>query len=310
MFQFNPTLVPESEVERLAEIEPGSVNSKYFTDASLGIRRVGLSKVRLVCHATAKCPQNNHYINTKSSCHRQGCCYKNGECFQHAWYILKLCPSGSHCKEHCEQNNLCNGGTCVEQADSPGYSCTCPAEFDGDNCERELGPCELSNPCNGGTCVAQADSPGYSCTCPYGTCGDNCERPAPDCFSFVKTNFAKPYDEAAALCTPTGTDGRIVSRIISEEDIGFKYMIKLVHYAKSISETKFWIGVKGDRDAEEYVYTETGGNAERLSYRFNNGVVPDYPRSGEECVYMDMGTLKFFTDSCLQEHPAMCVYKS
>jgi len=136
MFQFNPTLVPESEVERLAEIEPGSVNSKYFTDASLGIRRVGLSKVRLVCHATAKCPQNNHYINTKSSCHRQGCCYKNGECFQHAWYILKLCPSGSHCKEHCEQNNLCNGGTCVEQADSPGYSCTCPFGTCGDNCER------------------------------------------------------------------------------------------------------------------------------------------------------------------------------
>merc|ERR1712183_761423 len=270
MFQFNPTLVPESEVERLAEIEPGSVNSKYFTDASLGIRRVGLSKVRLVCHATAKCPQNNHYINTKSSCHRQGCCYKNGECFQHAWYILKLCPSGSHCKEHCETNNLCNGGTCV----------------------------------------AQADSPGYRCTCPYGTCGDNCERPAPDCFSFVKTNAAKPYDEAAALCTPTGTDGRIVSRIISEEDIGFKYLIKLAQYAKTISETKFWIGVKGDRDAEEYVYTETGGNAEGLTYRFNNMVVPDYPRSGEECVYMDMGTLKFFTDSCLQEHPAMCVYKS
>merc|ERR1712212_549066 len=62
MFQFNPTLVPESEVERLAETESVSVNSKYFTDASLGIRRIGLSKVRLVCHATAKCPQNNHYI--------------------------------------------------------------------------------------------------------------------------------------------------------------------------------------------------------------------------------------------------------
>ena len=37
--------------------------------------------------------------------------------------------------EHCEQKNLCNSGTCVAKADSPGYSCTCPDGFGGDNCE-------------------------------------------------------------------------------------------------------------------------------------------------------------------------------
>ena len=36
--------------------------------------------------------------------------------------------------------------------------------------------CEKKKLCNTGTCVAQADSPGFTCTCPYGTCGEYCER--------------------------------------------------------------------------------------------------------------------------------------
>jgi len=273
MFEFNPTLVPESDAERKAEIEAALDNSdifkteytEYFTDALLGIRRIGLSKVRLVCHATAKCPQNNNYINTKSSCHRQGCCYKNGECFQNAWFILKLCPTGSICKELCEKNNLCKSGTCN----------------------------------------AMAESPGYRCTCPYGICGDNCERS--DCFAFTVTTAVKPFAEALTLCQGTGTGGRMVSRVLGSDGSG--YHTEITTTADGTTDDKYWVAIQGDNDKEQYLLTETQADAESgLVFDWNAAGVPDYPTAGEKCVYLDTTDNKLHTDSCSQEHYALCMH--
>jgi len=267
---FNPTIVPESDVERKAEIEAALDNSdifkkeytEYFTDAILGIRRIGLSKVRLVCHATAKCPQNNRYINTKSSCHRQGCCFRKGECFQNAWFILKLCPTASHCKELCETNNLCNSGTCATKADSPGYQCNCP----------------------------------------YGVCGDNCETS--DCFGFSVTSAVKIYSEAAALCATAGANGGIASRVLGSDGSG--HHAKITTFADILSD-KYWVGIKGDTTEEAYLFTDKSANAESgLVFAWDG--VPDYPTAGEKCVYLDTSDNLLKTDLCSQEHYALCMF--
>ncbi|PAA55287.1 hypothetical protein BOX15_Mlig020206g1 [Macrostomum lignano] len=89
----------------------------------------------------------------------------------------KVCRSGwigADCKTpHPCSTGVCqNGATCVPNGDS--YSCRCPADYSGTNCETFLNPCTYRNPCkNGATCVLNGDS--YSCRCPADYSGTNCE---------------------------------------------------------------------------------------------------------------------------------------
>jgi len=274
MFDFNPTIIPKSDTERLAEIEPGlKYYPEYMSEALLGIRRVGLSKVRLVCHATDKCPQNTpyRYPNTKSSCYRQGCCYnyQDGECYKNLWIFLKLCPPGSFCKEHCEKKNLCNTGTCV----------------------------------------AQANSPGFTCTCPYGVCGDNCER-TDDCFKFfVTTGVHQPFDGSKSLCEAGGTQGRVASRILTSE--GSSYHAQITATLTAAAVDKYFLGIKGDSAKSQYLLTETDGDAESgLLFSWTGGSAPDYPTSGEVCVIYDKSTGKMVSEACGQENYALCQYSN
>ena len=52
---------------------------------------------------------------------------------------IKLCRGiyfKTHCgTDNCEQNSLCNTGTCFAIADSPGYRCNCPDGVSGAGCE-------------------------------------------------------------------------------------------------------------------------------------------------------------------------------
>ncbi|CAF4553802.1 unnamed protein product [Rotaria sp. Silwood1] len=74
-------------------------------------------------------------------------------------------------------SNPCNQGTCVTSSNCLGkicgYSCLCPNDTTGTNCEIGGDPC-WSSPCkNGGSCSISSNT--YSCQCisPYG--GTNCE---------------------------------------------------------------------------------------------------------------------------------------
>jgi len=273
MLNFNPTIVPRSEAERVAEDVEDGVNyyPKYLSHPLIGIRRVGLSKVRLVCHATERCYQNTPYRfqNTRSSCYRQGCCFRDGVCYQNIWLFLKLCPPGSFCEQHCEKKKLCNTGTCV----------------------------------------AQADSPGFTCTCPYGTCGDYCER-TDDCFKFqVTSGTHQPYDDSAIVCSGVGTDGQIVSRILTSE--GASYHAQITATLAAAAVDKYFLGIKGISADQQYKLVETGGDAESgLMFRWNDGSAPDYPTTGGECVLYNKATSDMTTMSCSQENYALCQYSN
>ena len=50
-----------------------------------------------------------------------------------------------------------------------------------------------------------------------------------DCFKFqVTSGTHQPYDDSAIVCTGVGTDGQIVSRILTSE--GASYHALVIHY--------------------------------------------------------------------------------
>lgn len=86
------------------------------------------------------------------------------------------CPvglSGKNCDEgyNCNQKPCKNGGTCKKN----GNSCTCPPEYTGLDCSRDVDEC-ASSPCkNNGICV---NTPGgFTCNCSASSYGGNlCEQ--------------------------------------------------------------------------------------------------------------------------------------
>ncbi|ESO11253.1 hypothetical protein HELRODRAFT_124998, partial [Helobdella robusta] len=88
----------------------------------------------------------------------------------------KLPYSGKHCqtsKEWClnDTNPCVNGGECVKTAQN--YSCLCPENTYGLNCEMER-QCERLQPCqNGGMCRDSAS--GYVCKCAGSYAGESCQ---------------------------------------------------------------------------------------------------------------------------------------
>nr|XP_018910612.1 PREDICTED: basement membrane-specific heparan sulfate proteoglycan core protein isoform X4 [Bemisia tabaci] len=76
-------------------------------------------------------------------------------------------------------NNFCasapcmNNGICHPTVES--YTCKCPSQYDGDNCERKKSICDTLHPClNGGTCLGSSYT--YTCSCPLRFKGSTCNE--------------------------------------------------------------------------------------------------------------------------------------
>ena len=85
-----------------------------------------------------------------------------------------MCVVSSHGQFHKKENpkylfaaNPCRGGgVCVASTD--GYTCRCPEDRSGLNCEHALGACS-TEPCkNGGECEDNGDTETFTCTCKPG----------------------------------------------------------------------------------------------------------------------------------------------
>ena len=69
------------------------------------------------------------------------------------------------------------GGTCVDGATAPNYTCTCPKGYSGNNCQTNDNDCD-PNPCNGGNCTDKVA--GFTCSsCPAGYGGTTCSTDTP-----------------------------------------------------------------------------------------------------------------------------------
>jgi len=192
-----------------------SFGSFYFTatipptgvESQQGIRTVGGtitddgteypgSKIILQCSRYTRCLQSKYYRDTRSSCERQGCCWRNGRCMQNQYLIISLrdkCPPGYKdppkcvAVEVCEESNPCLvGETCVntapgahkcECADPSKCECTAPTVTNGkvivDGSEVSGGS-EIANgksftlECNAGYIVVPSQSSTSSRKCSLG----------------------------------------------------------------------------------------------------------------------------------------------
>ena len=89
------------------------------------------------------------------------------------------CPAnyyGPNCQFRilaCSSNPCANSATCYE-LNNGGYSCVCPSGYTGPRCEVQINYCQ-ANTCNyGGTCIPLTG--GFRCICPTGTTGNASEQ--------------------------------------------------------------------------------------------------------------------------------------
>lgn len=84
---------------------------------------------------------------------------------------------GTFCEKNideCQSNPCINGGFCSDYINR--YTCLCPPDIEGVNCEVVIKDLCADNPCaNGGTCLRTGDKRrNYTCTCPPNFTGRNC----------------------------------------------------------------------------------------------------------------------------------------
>uniref|UniRef100_A0A8C4SSI5 Protein delta homolog 2 n=1 Tax=Erpetoichthys calabaricus TaxID=27687 RepID=A0A8C4SSI5_ERPCA len=123
-----------------------------------------------------------------------GTCHQSWQCICEEGWAGRFCDKDIHV---CTNHNPCqNGATCISSEDGE-YSCVCPKDFHGKNCEFKTGPCDKAKmPCkNGGMC---SDDNGYaqelSCRCLAGFVGPRCEVNVDDCLMRPCANGATCHD--------------------------------------------------------------------------------------------------------------------
>lgn len=81
--------------------------------------------------------------------------------------------------DECLSSPCENGGQCTQTAFPGNYTCDCPDEYEGHNCEElKIKTCAQSPCLNGGHCrdgVAIVGDDLYNCDCDTGYKGVNCE---------------------------------------------------------------------------------------------------------------------------------------
>ncbi|KAJ8014273.1 hypothetical protein DPEC_G00038550 [Dallia pectoralis] len=140
-----------------------------------------------------------------------GSCHQPWQCNCQPGWAGRFCDKDIHV---CTNEAPCqNGATCYTNI-SGEYTCLCPDNFHGRNCEHKTGLCYRSgrSPCkNGGQCE---DSSGHalelSCRCLAGFTGPRCETNIDDCLMRPCANGATCQDginRFSCVC-PGGFEGR------------------------------------------------------------------------------------------------------
>ncbi|XP_076599682.1 uncharacterized protein dlk2 isoform X1 [Chaetodon auriga] len=139
-----------------------------------------------------------------------GSCQQPWQCSCEAGWGGRFCDKDLFV---CSEQQPCqNGATCVME-DSGEYTCLCPGDFHGRNCQLKTGPCQQRrSPCkNGGLCE---DADGFAaeltCRCLAGFTGPRCETNMDDCLMRPCANGATCLDGVnrfSCLC-PAGFTGR------------------------------------------------------------------------------------------------------
>ncbi|CAG2223588.1 unnamed protein product [Mytilus edulis] len=118
-------------------------------------------------------PRSVDHMETGDKVNKDGdSCLPPNPCNDHEKCVPSI-MNGHVCLSYrapCDAQPCKNGGVCRNEVNS--YSCTCPVEWTGPQCERVT--CD-AQPCkNGGICSYQGNS--YLCTCADEWTGQNCER--------------------------------------------------------------------------------------------------------------------------------------
>nr|XP_033468371.1 protein delta homolog 2 [Epinephelus lanceolatus] len=139
-----------------------------------------------------------------------GSCEQPWQCSCAAGWAGRFCDKDLMA---CSERQPCqNGATCVME-DSGEYSCLCPEDFHGRDCQLKTGPChQRRSPCkNGGLCE---DADGFAaelvCRCLVGFTGLHCETDVDDCLMKPCANGATCLDGVnrfSCIC-PDGFTGR------------------------------------------------------------------------------------------------------
>ncbi|HWO21656.1 MAG TPA: DNRLRE domain-containing protein [Kofleriaceae bacterium] len=110
-------------------------------------------------------------------------CQNGGTCTSFGDNYVCSCPAGfegTNCEintDDCAASPCLNGGTCTDGINS--YTCQCASDWGGPTCDIDLNTC-AQHPCqNGGTCTNGAGT--YTCTCAPGYGGTNCQIDLDDC---------------------------------------------------------------------------------------------------------------------------------
>ena len=118
-----------------------------------------------------------NFCTNHRPCKNGGTCYNSGQ----GSYTC-VCPpnfSGKNCDvqlKECDFDPCKNGGTCFNSGLEGSHTCVCPPNFTGKSCETSLITCD-HDPCrNGGSCFDDGQG-SYTCVCPPNFTGRNCEAP-------------------------------------------------------------------------------------------------------------------------------------
>jgi len=155
------------------------------------------------------CNQDLNYCTNHKPCKNGGTCFNTGQ----GSYTCD-CPAeytGTDCelvKDDCTVIPCLNGATCSGETNA---TCECPAGFHGRRCETSTQQTCADRPClHGATCVDTA-SAGYMCLCPDGFDGTNCGHQVDDCATNRCLNGGSCVDKVngfKCIC-PAGYGGHL-----------------------------------------------------------------------------------------------------